>query len=104
RCTFRLRDHHCVWVGQCVAERNRRSFLAFLVLLAGLSLWFSRRTMALTVVGRRAPLCRGEDCDTFVSMDVFQRLISGTVLGGEDVAVGLYALVAGFLAAALAAQ
>ncbi|CAM9195313.1 unnamed protein product, partial [Scytosiphon promiscuus] len=61
RCTFRLRDHHCVWVGQCIAERNRRSFLAFLVLLAGLSLWFSRRTMALTVVGRRAPLCRGND-------------------------------------------
>ena len=47
RCTFRLRDHHCVWVGQCVAERNRRSFLLFLVLLAVLSLWFASNMLAL---------------------------------------------------------
>ncbi|CAM9890720.1 unnamed protein product [Discosporangium mesarthrocarpum] len=45
RCAFQLRDHHCVWVGQCVAQRNRRSFLSFLILLAGLAVWFSCRVL-----------------------------------------------------------
>lgn len=58
RCTFRLRDHHCVWVGQCIAERNRRTFLMFLVSFSALSTWFAVK-MILLHAGDE-PLCRQE--------------------------------------------
>lgn len=58
RSTFRLRDHHCVWVGQCVAERNRRTFLAFLILLSALAAWFGVQLALLQV--EQEPLCNDQ--------------------------------------------
>eukprot|EP00752_Nemacystus_decipiens_P005480 g4962.t1 len=103
RRTFRLRDHHCVWVGQCIAERNRRSFLAFLLLLAGLSAWFARRTAACllsTASGSAAGLGFDREEEVWPGAAGLLRLNRG----GEDVAVALYAFTASLLAAALAAQ
>ncbi|CBJ32306.1 conserved unknown protein [Ectocarpus siliculosus] len=104
RCTFRMRDHHCVWVGQCVAERNRRSFLGFLILLAGMSFWFSRReVMALSSGETGACPDDGRACKQAVWPHVLRHLLR-TNRGGEDVGVAIYVLTAGLLATALAAQ
>ncbi|CAM9346861.1 unnamed protein product [Ascophyllum nodosum] len=109
RCTFRLRDHHCVWVGQCVAERNRRSFLLFLVLLAVLSLWFASNMLALAT--GEDDTCQGDAAGQVLVAEGWTSSQGGVVLcvllrnvGGEGVGYALYAFVAGVLAAALAAQ
>ncbi|CAN0362678.1 unnamed protein product, partial [Ectocarpus fasciculatus] len=105
RCTFRMRDHHCVWVGQCVAERNRRSFLGFLILLAGLSFWFSRRVVMARSSGETSG-CRddeGRACKQAMWPHVLDHL-SRSNRGGEDVGMAIYAFTAGLLATALAAQ
>ncbi|CAB1120343.1 unnamed protein product [Ectocarpus sp. CCAP 1310/34] len=99
-----MRDHHCVWVGQCIAERNRRSFLGFLILLAGLSFWFSRRVVMALSSGETSA-CRddGRACKQAVWPHVLRHLLR-TNRGGEDLGVAIYALTTGLLATALAAQ
>merc|ERR1712217_579492 len=36
-----LRDHHCVWINQCVGSHNQRAFVAFIVSLSSLSFLYA---------------------------------------------------------------
>ncbi|CAM9893855.1 unnamed protein product [Chrysoparadoxa australica] len=51
-----LRDHHCVWVGQCVGHRTRRSFLVYL-----LSMTLICADAAAALFSEKLPVRRPED-------------------------------------------
>ncbi|CAM9652744.1 unnamed protein product [Choristocarpus tenellus] len=128
RSTFRLRDHHCVWVGQCVAQRNRRSFLSFLLLLCGLSFWFAYRLLKVdetsyihaimdTAITRNSSHTRSaldeeeEEEEEGHELENLKRWWRSRLMdlvftnrGGPGVAHALYAIMAGTLAASLAFQ
>ena len=78
QCCYRRFDHHCPWLGRCVAEDNHRYFVLFLLVHSG---------MALFAVTQLAPMLPRLDEFSGLMQLLFALVFSGLCLTGVMFAI-----------------
>eukprot|EP00188_Purpureofilum_apyrenoidigerum_P003353 Plantae.Rhodophyta-Purpureofilum_apyrenoidigerum.ctg34809.p1 GENE.Plantae.Rhodophyta-Purpureofilum_apyrenoidigerum.ctg34809~~Plantae.Rhodophyta-Purpureofilum_apyrenoidigerum.ctg34809.p1 ORF type:complete len:365 (-),score=46.51 Plantae.Rhodophyta-Purpureofilum_apyrenoidigerum.ctg34809:52-1146(-) len=108
KCVLRM-DHHCIWLNQCIGERNYRYFFMFLMFmpLGALYLFVNLLPLFSTVMNavatERAVLCPNRDHVTAPMMDQFDCVPVDFTASQQKliITVFLLAAIAGFILSCL---